>query len=231
MITLNLETTNKQEEIVKEYLEKNVSEVLAEKINNGVKLVKDNKSLINKKTLSGFMKFACEEARKQAEKGANSACIEDTVVFGWAIHYFEEETIEEKLFNEDGTEYKVEVKTTPKTTTAPKIENKPKNETKQASLFDFMNVNNESYKSELSTKSQPDPLEIEDNEDEEMEECYEEENIVEEEIKEVEFEHKLQPNQKIDYDTGEIITIDNPTFDKYLLKTISAIFEGKVKLK
>ena len=32
---LNLETKNKEQEIVKAYLEENASEILAEKINNG----------------------------------------------------------------------------------------------------------------------------------------------------------------------------------------------------
>ena len=60
---------------------------------------------MNKKTLSGFLKFACDEAKKQAEKGAQSACIDDAVVYGWAVHYFEEDSIEGTLCNEDGTEY------------------------------------------------------------------------------------------------------------------------------
>lgn len=90
MIKLNLEAKTREQERVKAYLEANASEVLAEKINEGVKIVKDGKTLINKKTLEGFMKFAQEEARKQVEKGARSACIDDEVVFGWAIHYFEE---------------------------------------------------------------------------------------------------------------------------------------------
>ncbi|MGN0960760.1 MAG: Cas9 inhibitor AcrIIA9 family protein, partial [Christensenellales bacterium] len=117
MITLNLKTETKEQEILKDYLENNVSEVLADKINNGVKIIKDNKTLLNKKSLSDFMKYACEEARKLAEKGLNYACIEDKVVFGWAIHYFEEDSIEGNLYNEDGTEYKVEIKTT-----TPKVE-------------------------------------------------------------------------------------------------------------
>lgn len=135
MIELNLQTSNKQEEIIKEYLENNVSEVLADKINNGVKIIKDNKTLINKKTLAGFMKYAYEEARNLAEKGTNCACVEDKTVFGWAIHYFEEDSIEENLYNEDGTEYKVEIKTT-----TPKVEVKTqpkKPEKQQATLFDF----------------------------------------------------------------------------------------------
>ena len=89
-MTLNLTATNRQEEIIKQYLENNVSESLAEKINNGVKTEKDGKTLISKKNLTGFFKYATEEARKQAEKGANSAMIEEKVVYGWAMHYFEE---------------------------------------------------------------------------------------------------------------------------------------------
>lgn len=106
MPKLNLETKDKAQEVIKEYLEKTASDVLAEKINDGVIIEKDGKRLINRKTLDGFMKYACDEARKQAEKGKNSACIGQDVVFGWAIHYFEENAIEGTLYNEDGTEYK-----------------------------------------------------------------------------------------------------------------------------
>ena len=70
MIKLNLETNCREQEIIKEYLEENASESLAYKINNGVKIQKDNKTLINKKTLDTFLQYACEEARKLAAKGA-----------------------------------------------------------------------------------------------------------------------------------------------------------------
>ena len=103
---LNLEAETPAEQKVKAYLEQNASEVLAHKINEGVKIVKDGKTLLNKKTLAGFLKFACDEAKKQAEKGAQSACIDDDTVYGWAVHYFEEDGIEGTLCNEDGTEYK-----------------------------------------------------------------------------------------------------------------------------
>ena len=103
---LNLQATTKEERKVKAYLAANASEVLAEKINNGVKIQKDGKTLLNKKTLAGFLKYACDEAKKQAEKGASSACIDDDTVYGWAVHYFEEDSIEGTLYNEDGTEYK-----------------------------------------------------------------------------------------------------------------------------
>ena len=134
-MTLNLEAKTQAEQKVKAYLEQNASEVLARKINEGVKIVKDGKTLLNKKTLAGFLKFACDEAKKQAEKGAQSACIYDAVVYGWAVHYFEEDSIEGTLCNEDGTEYKPAVakpKSVP-TYTPPKPKPKP-----QMSIFDMM---------------------------------------------------------------------------------------------
>ena len=62
MCNIALETKNQQQEKLKAYLEQNASETLADKINNGVKIVKDGKTLLNKKTLDGFMDFALEEA-------------------------------------------------------------------------------------------------------------------------------------------------------------------------
>ena len=132
---LNLETKTKEQELVKAYLEENASETLAEKINNGTPFEKDEKTLINKKTLDGFMKYASSEARKLASKGANSACVEDKVVYGWAVHYFQEDSIEGTLFNADGTEYKPTPKPTP--AQVRKVEVK-KPEQRQPSLFDFM---------------------------------------------------------------------------------------------
>lgn len=135
MKTLNLETKNKEQEMIKQYLEENASDILADKINNGVKITKDGKTLLSKKDLNGFMKFAADEAKKQAEKNAVYACIEDKVVFGWAIHYFEEDSIEGNLFNEDGTKFeqKIDKKPLPEA----KIEiRKPQNT--QTSLFDFI---------------------------------------------------------------------------------------------
>ena len=102
---LNLTAQNKQEELVLKYIQDNASETLADKINNGTPFEKDGKPLLNKKTLTGFMRFACDEARKLAEKGANSACIDDATVYGWAIHFFEEDSIEGTLYTLDGAEY------------------------------------------------------------------------------------------------------------------------------
>ena len=139
---LNLQATTKEERKVKAYLEANASEVLAEKINNGVKIQKDGKTLLNKKTLAGFLKFACDEAKKQAEKGASSACIDDETVYGWAVHYFEEDSIEGTLYNEDGTEYKAPMpKTKPVQTKPTPPMPKPKPQPKpQMSMFDLLDA-------------------------------------------------------------------------------------------
>ena len=150
-MTLNLTATNRQEEIIKEYLEKNATETLAEKINNGIKTEKDGKSLISKKDLTGFFKYATEEARKQAKKGANSAMIEEKVVYGWAMHYFEEDSILGTLYNEDGTEYKPVVKkaTKPTVTTTPKPYVPPvKKPEPQMSFFDMLSPKKEEPKQE-----------------------------------------------------------------------------------
>ena len=141
MIKLNLTPQNKQEELILNYLQNNVSESLADKINNGTPFEKDGHPLLNKKTLSGFMKYACDEARKLAEKGANSACIDDVTVYGWAIHYFEEDSIEGTLYTIDGEEYKPmpkKVVTTKPVTVKPQP---PKQQSLQFSLFDKFDEN------------------------------------------------------------------------------------------
>ena len=201
MIKLNVETNKKEYGIIKEYLENNVSEELANKINNGVKIVKDNKSLINKKTLDTFMQYANEEARKLAQQGANYACIEDKTVFGWAIHYFEEDEFEGKLYNEDGTEYKPEIKIT----TPSKPTTKPKQENKQPTLFELM---------DLST-----------NKDDNVENIEEKQTQNDESV--IEFNGKI-----ISKETGEILSksLVN-TFDKENAELLASLLENKLTLK
>lgn len=201
MIKLNLETNKKEYEIIKEYLENNVSEELANKINNGVKIVKDNKTLINKKTFDTFMQYANEEARKLAEQGANYACIEDKTVFGWAIHYFEEDELEGKLYNEDGTEYKPEIKVT----TANKPIVKPKQENKQPTLFELM---------DLSTNKNENVENIEEKQSQNNK------NIIE-----------IDGNL-ISKETGEILS-KSPvnTFDKENAELLASLLENKLTIK
>lgn len=142
---LNLEAKTKAQQLVKEYLENNAPPTLAEKVNSGATVEKDGKMLTNKKTLDGFMKYATEEARKLAEKGANSACVEDEVVFGWAIDYFEEDEIIGTLYNADGTEYKKQSSVAAKASTVkitpPKPAEKPQPKP-QISMFDMLTNGN-----------------------------------------------------------------------------------------
>ena len=142
MVTLNLTAVGAEQELIKKYLSENASDSLLDKINNGIRIEKGGKTLISKKTLDGFMKYANEEARKLAAKGATSACVEDKVVYGWAIHYFEEDSIEGTLYNEDGTEYKPPKPVKAKQAIPASIPNKTsitasKEPAGQLSLFDF----------------------------------------------------------------------------------------------
>lgn len=76
---LNLEAKTSNEKLLLKYLEENASDVLREKINSG------------KKTLKECWEYIRGEARKKAVNGC--ACIDDATVFGWAVHFFEEDGI------------------------------------------------------------------------------------------------------------------------------------------
>lgn len=173
-MTLNLDAKTNEERKVKAYLEANASEVLAEKINNGVRIQKDGKTLLNKKTLAGFMKFACDEAKKQAEKGAQSACIDDDTVYGWAVHYFEEDSIEGTLYNEDGTEYKIQPKSTAKAPAVKPVPSKPQPKP-QMSMFDLMGEDLEGKPEEEKPEDDEDTMPSDEEIQEIMAEIAEEE--------------------------------------------------------
>mgnify|MGYP004555150301 FL=1 len=153
MKELNLKANTPAEQRILENLQNTASETLANKINNGTPFEKDGEPLINKKTLAGFMKYACEEARKTVESGSSSACIEDSVVYGWAVHYFEEESIEGTLYTLDGEEYKpaVKAKNAQKSTYTPT--SAPKQQNQQASLFDIISQENNAV--DTTEKEQP----------------------------------------------------------------------------
>ena len=234
---LNLETKTKEQEILKQYLEENVSELLAEKINNGVKIQKDNKTLLNKKNLDTFIKYASEEARKLAEKDANCACIEDKTVFSWAIHYFEENDIVGNLYNEDGTEYNVEVKKTTPKTEPKKQEKKP--EKQQATLFDLMSFdtaqNQEKIEENEQTTEELNEPPIEYDEVEETDNDIEDfsEQEIDKELDKVANEIVIDSNVQIDKQTGEVLSqieAETPTIDKDYMKMLYVLLDGKLTL-
>lgn len=70
------------EKRVLDYLEANASVGLVEKLNAG------------KKSLGGAVIFATAEAQKMA-KGSGCVCVNDATVFGWIVHFFEEDEIKE----------------------------------------------------------------------------------------------------------------------------------------
>lgn len=83
MSKINLTASNRAETRILDYLEANASDVLAEKINAGGK------------TLAGAVDYAKEQAKAEA-KGASCICVDDETVFGWVVHFFEEDEIAEK---------------------------------------------------------------------------------------------------------------------------------------
>lgn len=141
MVKLNLTAANKQEELILTYLQENASETLADKINSGTPFEKDGKPLINKKTLAGFTDYAYEEARKLARKNAKVMIIDDPTVYGWAIHYFEEDSIEGTLYTIDGEEYIPAPKKVVTTKPATAKPQPPKQQSLQFSLFDKFDEN------------------------------------------------------------------------------------------
>ncbi len=140
MNTLNLTANTPEEKTVLEHLIPQVSDVLAEKINNGVYIEKDGKRLLNKKDLTTFMNYASEQAKttiaESQRTGKQAVCVHGDQIMNWAIHYFEEDSIEGKLYNEYGTEYtppKPVYKPTSTNITTPKPEPKP-----QLNIFDML---------------------------------------------------------------------------------------------
>lgn len=142
---LNLTPNDEQDEKVLYYLQNNASEVLASKINNGTPFEKDGKLLTNKKSLLDFAEYACKEAQSLSKKGAKWKMVDDQTVYGWAIHFFEEDNIVGTLYNDDGTQYKPVIKHVQNNTIKPNTQPK-KPQDIQFSLFDDLteqDVNND----------------------------------------------------------------------------------------
>lgn len=236
MTTLNLTANGKPQELILAYLSENASDVLAKKINNGTPIEKDGKQLIKRKTLDGFMKFAESEAKKLAEKSANSACVKDSVVYGWAVHYFEEDSIEGTLFNPDGTEYKPIVKNAPKPVTTPAAA-KPKETNTQTSLWDML----ETEEKKAEPISAPKPIDVDTNDEEnnaefdpsvdeiadKLQQALDEKNgITPQQLKTIQTDGKV-----IDIETGvvlsEKIATPNSIFDKYV-DSLFTLLGGKI---
>ena len=131
----NLKSSNNAEKIIIDYLEENASDMLVEKINRC------------NKPMSDCFKFITSQAKKKQQGGC--ACISDAEVFGWAVHYYEEEgNVSEKDLPKD---IKVEVKVNDNGIKTAAVKEVPVKEKKaapkdsnmlpgQMSIFDFMGV-------------------------------------------------------------------------------------------
>jgi len=122
-----LKAENNAQAVVLDYIEDNASEVLAEKIKTG------------DKTLGQCWTYIVKQAQKQ--KDGNCACIPDIEVFGWAIHFFEEDSITENEISKPVARVEVkEVKKSEPKAEKPKKEKSPREEMLpgQMTIFDLM---------------------------------------------------------------------------------------------
>ena len=108
---LKLEAKTSNEQIVLDFLNTNASEMLAEKINCG------------KKTLSQCWQYIMSEAKKLAQN--NCACVVSDTVFGWAIHFFEEDSIDGKKYETKVPAKVTNTKPKPVATTQPTQKSEP----------------------------------------------------------------------------------------------------------
>ena len=124
---LKLEATTKNEKLILDYLKENASEALKEKINNG------------EKTLSQCWSYIVSEAQKLAEKCEScgskveqTACVTSDILFGWAVHFFEEDSIKAEMFK-----ITPPVKTVTSKPSKPQTPKSQGDQLEQLSLFDM----------------------------------------------------------------------------------------------
>ncbi len=101
--------------IIGQYVEEHASDTLIDKIKTGYEIEQDGKKLICKKTLQDVFDHCYKNAEKLKVK--NCAVVKDEEVFGWVMHFLEEDIFRgTDLYNLDGTKY-VAPKPEPKETT------------------------------------------------------------------------------------------------------------------
>jgi hypothetical protein len=125
MADLKLKVESPMEQVFLTYLTANASEVLATKINAGVK------------TLAGAVKYITDQARKV--KTGEIAMVDDATVYGWLIHYFEDDSIAEPVIRKAGPKVPAGVKV---------VSPAPKKLDPQLGLFDNLTGGTPSAKTE-----------------------------------------------------------------------------------
>lgn len=220
MQQLNLKAIGPEQEAVLNYLQENAGSMLADKINNGVEILKNGATLLNKKTLDSFMDYAREEARKLAEN-KKYACVKSDTVFAWAIHYFEEESIEGILYNLDGSEYSPKVNAQIKNNIQTPVKSQPKPQISMFDNFEDAQADNGELKDEKDRRVDNTPFndgavcEIQSKADEEGE--IHSQNELNEIFMELSGEDNAVNPLNIDRETGEVLD-DNLLHERSLLK-------------
>ncbi len=110
---------------LKEAYKKSIAKYLNERIKTDKYLAEAIKK--PGKTLDGVLKYVKEEARKQAQ--GNVACILDEEVYGWAVHYILEDSIDMEAKTEKKAAEKKPVKEAPVVVTPRKAPEKKADKT------------------------------------------------------------------------------------------------------
>ena len=105
-------TENLEEHIIAIHLKDVIPDTVAHKIINGVRIEKDGKTLINKKSIALFLNYLCEKmynaAKNNKAKTQNVKAVakEGTAILDEAIKYFNDDKIIGELYDESGNLYK-----------------------------------------------------------------------------------------------------------------------------
>ena len=117
-----LTANGQNQELILAYIEQNASDALVEKIK------------ASKKTIGQCMNFIISQAKKKAVN--NCAMVEDKEVFGWAMHFFEEDSI---TASEIKTPVKVVAPVPEKKVEKKPVEKRPEEQLSgQMNIFDFL---------------------------------------------------------------------------------------------
>ena len=105
-------TENLEEHIIAIHLKNVIPDSVAYKLIHGVRIEKDGKTLINKKSIALFLNYLCEKmynaAKNNKAKTQNVKAVakEGTAILDEAIKYFNDDKIIGELYDESGNLYK-----------------------------------------------------------------------------------------------------------------------------
>ena len=196
-----------EEHIIAIHLKEVISDKTAQKIINGIPVQKDGKDLINKKSIPTFLtylademyKIATEQRKNQSKKDKKNwtALAKDgNYIIERALAYFDDDTIEGELYEQDGKLYKPAPSKTPdnviRTVQATTVTRKPEPpKPQQFTLFNFLEQTKET------------PVEETEDLDEDEDNCEETEEV--EETDQEEIKDDISDKYEINRETGEIL--------------------------